>query len=395
MIKIVVGLPGAGKSYLAAWMIWTEMKKSYKHWQRGTRPKYSVVWTNLEGLKAGSFIKPIDFARLEEVWKWELEQHKKYVQPTVGDVSYWWEEKEGEEEVERELVEGDPLKDWEGTPATPLDATLERMKREGYWNSLWIIDEAHNYFKVCRPWAVRWFAYHRHYNQDIILIVQDLSQLDRRVVRLAAEIIKARNPLIRLGNRFYYKRYAGNYISYKDTNLIEKFSLPRDPFIFSLYESGGYVTPKSVLGKKFLPLLLVGGALFGGFKYLQYKWEGKSKEGKKGEVKRELSHLRRGHRYSYRKRRENPLLTAVQVGDKVEIKGKTVPLSLFLSHYQILYTQQKGPRILLFVRRKDEKSFVAPDDRLDRSKRRNNGTTPNGGRDSYIPWPKYSSPAGK
>ena len=358
MIRIIVGLPGAGKSYYATWLIWREMQRTYKHWKRGTSPRYVAVHTNIEGLKAGVFIRKLDLKKLEELWKWELEQYKNSeieIEKEEREVVYWWqEEEEGEE---RELL-GDNIKfDWEGVPSVPLEITRTRFKKEGYWKALFIIDEAHNYFKVARPWAVRWVSFHRHYDQDIYFIVQELRQLDRRIVALAGEIIEAVNPLIRLfPNRFYYRRYAGSYISYRRTNLIEKFSLPRQTEIFDLYESGGYEIPPSPLWKKVGLVGLIGlGMVISFYKLITKGNESasvRSREKSEEKVVEELKSLNLTPPKP--KKKNTSLMKAIQIGDEVRIEHKKpIPLPIFLQKYRVVLSQKKGPYLILFIKEKN------------------------------------------
>jgi zona occludens toxin len=350
MIRIVVGLPGSGKSYYAAWLILEEMKKSYRHWQRGTQPRYVAVWTNLEGLRGGVFVKKLDLKKLEELWKWEMETYKSAdTTPPNDKVVYWWMDKEREKDPEEELVGGEVLKDWEGVSKPPIEVTRERFRKEGHWRALFVIDEAHTYFKVARPWVLRWVSFHRHYDQDLIFIVQDLSQLDRRIVALAMEIIEAVNPLLRIGNKFHYRRYAGNYISYRRTNLVQRFSLPKDPEVFNLYESGGYITPKTIMWK---PILIV---LFSIGMVIWSWWKLYTRGEEQPKVQKDLRTQIKVEKYIPKfegKKEKDELIKAKAIGEIVELRGEKIPLNIFLKEFRVIFSEQKGPFTILWCRKR-------------------------------------------
>ncbi len=285
-IEIVVGQVGSGKSYYATWRIWQEIKKIYNAEVKGEDYKYKRIWTNIEGFKPNRYVKHLKVEELIALWEEELklyeewERAKKKVNIADIDFSDKTIKRDVEKEKEKELVKRipaflDPIKYFKTKNEEILDfislgaeeekAYIEFVKPKfeeaEFADALIVIDEAHNFFKTLSKAKKRLVSYHRHYDQDFIFIVQDLKQLHRDVTNIAQKTIKATNPILKAGKTFQYKVYAGGYISYKDTNLLERIKLRADKDIFRLYNSGSVKQQKShfykLVFKLTLPLILV------------------------------------------------------------------------------------------------------------------------------------------
>jgi zona occludens toxin len=122
-------------------------------------------------------------------------------------------------------------------------------------NTLFIIDEAQNYFSDKNDTLSWWLSYHRHLHQDIILITQNLSLIYRKFLTFGEFFYKAVPSSLRLrGNIFTYHQYINYHLyksSYTDTIKV-KFSKE----IYALYGSGANTQGKKVI-YKFLIIALV------------------------------------------------------------------------------------------------------------------------------------------
>jgi len=290
MIEIVIGNVGSGKSYYATYRIWEEIKKIYEAEMKGEQYKYKVIYTNIEGIEENKYVKHLKVQDLLNVWKEELKFYKEW-EKSHKNVDIKFEKLEDDPNrnfvdvfftsLSRFINKDNPIKEYSDKRKKILDYikinkisdtyikhTRPIFEKKGYTNALFVIDEAHNFFKFLRPEGQRLVSYHRHYDQDYIFITQDLSQLHYMIRALALKTIRAVNPIIKVGNKFKYKVYSGGYVSKMDTNLLEKITLRADEYIFSLYDTGGKIKHQNYFLKVIsIPALLVLITL-GGFYYL-------------------------------------------------------------------------------------------------------------------------------
>jgi zona occludens toxin len=126
---------------------------------------------------------------------------------------------------------------------------IEKAKELKVFNSLFVIDEAHNYLKSKEnPVIVWWFTYHGHLYQDIILITQDLKLINDEYKRVAEYFYKAVPQRLRLSkNTFKYRQYSSYNMYQKD--YISTISVKADKKIFDLYVSGAKVTTMPIFYK--------------------------------------------------------------------------------------------------------------------------------------------------
>ena len=278
-IEIIVGNVGAGKSYYATYQIWEEIKKIYNAEVTGKPYKYTHILTNIEGIKPNKYVKVLKVAELIKLWEWELKQYKtwedKYSEAPTEEIDFYnfkspkWKE-EPESIVTHFINKKDNIRQFNSVndkilhhiniPSDIETAYINYVKptfaKQGFTDCLIVIDEAHNFFKTLSGAKERLVSYHRHYDQDYILITQELKQLNRKVTGIAQKTILARNPTMKGGKSFNYKVYSGGYISFRDNNLLERVKLKADPDIFRLYSSGSIKAQKSYLKKILLRMLL-------------------------------------------------------------------------------------------------------------------------------------------
>ena len=295
-IEIIVGNVGAGKTYYATYTIWQEIKKIYNAEMQGTKYKYTHILTNIEGLSENKYVKQLKVRDLIELYKMELEQYNKWElgnqvvsmeevdfnapravpdweQHTLNDIITHYPNKEDKIRYFKSL--NDKILEHISLPSERETAYINHIKplfaKAGFADCLIVIDEAHNFFKTLSGPKERLVSYHRHYDQDYLLITQDLKQLNRKVTGIAQKTIVARNPVAKATKSFNYKVYSGGYISFRDINLLEKVKLKADPDIFKLYNSGSSKKQKSYLLRLLIkPLLAVGIVILGTFFFLTH-----------------------------------------------------------------------------------------------------------------------------
>jgi len=267
-IEVVVGNVGSGKSYYATYRIWQEIKKMYQAEIEGREYKYRVIWTNIEGFKPNKYVRHLKVNELIKLYEEELELYKRWEEAkgqlqSLKDIKFDnpnatltftnIEEMLEKETITRVAQVQDNIKYYKNLNEKILDHTKlpptereqayinyvkPRFEEVGFAHALIVIDEAHNFFKFLNPPKERLVTYHRHYDQDYILITQEPKQLDRRILSITQKIIKAGNPILKGTKTFNYKVYSGGYISKRDNNLLERIRLRADEDIFKLYDSG-------------------------------------------------------------------------------------------------------------------------------------------------------------
>ena len=294
-IEVMIGNVGSGKTYYATWKIWQEIKKIYNAEINGTKYKYTHILTNIEGFTENKYVKQLKIEDLIKLYEEELKKYKEWetgnknidfsgVQFKAEDVKIDVNRAE-EELIVRIPNYVDNVKKFDTLNERILDyikignqreiAYIEHTKpifqKAGFSDCLIVIDEAHNYFSRLSAAKERLISYHRHYDQDYFLITQDLKQLSNKVTGIAQKTIKAGNPVTKSGKSFVYKVYSGGYISFRDTNLLEKIRLKADEHIFKLYNSGSVKKQNTyfykVLFKWGSPLLFV---MVGFYFFLQH-----------------------------------------------------------------------------------------------------------------------------
>lgn len=122
-------------------------------------------------------------------------------------------------------------------------------------NTLFIIDEAQNYFGDKNDTLSWWLSYHRHLHQDIILITQNLSLIYRKFLTFGEFFYKAVPSSLRLrGNIFTYHQYI-NYHLYK-SSYTDTIKIKFNKEIHALYGSGANTQGKKVI-YRFLIIVFV------------------------------------------------------------------------------------------------------------------------------------------
>lgn len=183
MIRIITGVPGAGKTYLAV----TEILKlcDYDPFFDEYKPKLNtLIITNISDIKI---------------------QHKNF----------------------------DEALSKMGYEAFFSEKNFELLRKK-YERVLIVIDECQKYFHK-DTWTTEVayaFQYHRHLGIDIILMTQDQRVLPRGLSSLPEYIIRARSRSLNFGIRFVYDFYDSTAWTHLETRTLKK-----DASVFRSYTS--------------------------------------------------------------------------------------------------------------------------------------------------------------
>lgn len=224
-ISYITGIPKSGKTYLAVYKIWEnfiqEPKKSL--FKKSIKSKYNICYTNINGFK---------FEKSDKVKKLDLNEFKYCLSELYSLYK----------------IGAD-------------DELLNKKASEFQINyCLIVIDEAHNFFtKKGDEVLTWWLTYHAHIFQDIWLITQDLSLIDKGYKSIAEFFYKSVEPSRRLiASRLRYQQFSSHNMYQVDLIKGGGFTLPALPEVFDLYIAGEKTKGSSVVVK----FLILAGFLF-------------------------------------------------------------------------------------------------------------------------------------
>ena len=232
MIRFITGVPGAGKSYYAVNHIYQVLN------DKKNPDRYLYIYTN---------INQFDFSISSKVCKYD---HDLILRKLQLLHKYYKKKKP--------------------------DSFLIRMARRlKIYKSLFVIDEAHNYFDNRNTILVWWLSYHRHLYHDIDLITQNLTLIDSKYKGFTEYFVRAVPQSLRLFNKtFKYNLFIDSRMSQKSKAGVEKVKL--NPDVFKLYHSGDKPKTKNIILKFllfaigfFIVALLI-------FSYVKHKWSSQS-----------------------------------------------------------------------------------------------------------------------
>ncbi|MDP3465342.1 MAG: zonular occludens toxin domain-containing protein [Sulfuricurvum sp.] len=255
MIEYYLGLPGSGKTYRAvdhAYNCFLDEKSK-------TFGKYDRFYTNINEFKFDSFNTSIDnqFAKVSasniskpdskiESGKREFITNESAL-ASVKTVAY-------NLDMDALLVSLGELRDLYLSKVGD-SVMMERADELELSNTLFIIDEAHNYFDAKNDVLVWWLSYHRHLHQDIILITQNLALIYRKYLTFGEFFYRAVPSSLRLrGGIFTYHQFV-NYKLYK-TSHTDTIKVKFNQKVYDLYGSGANTQGKKVI-YKFIAIAIV------------------------------------------------------------------------------------------------------------------------------------------
>ena len=159
MLLYITGIPGSGKTAFAVSKILSS--------------KRSIIYTNINQFKFNLLenVKPLD---------WELLY--------VNIIKLY-------EKVKNDKVSDKILKEY--------------AKELGFFDCVFFIDECQEYFDKNDKVLIWWLSYHRHLNQDIYLITQNLSLLFTKYKAFCEVCYRAKPSLLRFKkNVLVYNKYV-------------------------------------------------------------------------------------------------------------------------------------------------------------------------------------------
>lgn len=236
-LRIIDGVPGAGKTYYAVWhLIYNYFKKVFLE----EKPEYGF-WVNL-------LYALLPF--LAPVRKYEYQLDKDCLIITNID-GFKPEHVDLRKEIQkaglsaRAHIEADP----DLTPKR-RESLLEKLDpvaeffsfryqewyKEDKPQIVYVIDEAQRYFRKGSERVLRdrgvfdYFEYHRHWGQDIYLVTQNVRKLPFDLTSLPEYIVTAVPRIRTVGRGFKY-----HWLSSGDT--IKKEVRRKDQGVFALYKS--------------------------------------------------------------------------------------------------------------------------------------------------------------
>lgn len=213
MITFLTGVPGSGKTYKAVVSIYNNFSVS-KNAKADLKKDYQHCYTNINELKYEDLknTSPLDFDLLKENL---TELHTLYKQKVTDDI------------------------------------LINRCKELNIYQTLFVIDEAHNIFDTEDKVLIWWLSYHRHLYHDIFLITQNLSLIKSKYKTFSEFFYKAKPTTVSLNkNTFKYDVYINSRMSMNARSHTEKIS--KNEEVFNLYHSGDSVGSKNVLLKFYI-----------------------------------------------------------------------------------------------------------------------------------------------
>lgn len=279
-IEIIHGLQGSGKSYYAMYRIWQEIKKMHQAQIDHREYKYHVIYTNIEGVSPNKYVKRIEIPVIANMWEKELELYKKFEKRKIEqsedfDVDF-------NKKIKKISSDLDQIESSRAHPDTSdmevIDTNEDRllkeitsheseddqdefaehlypyMKKLGHTKCLYVLDECLMHFGTPLKGGIKRLAqYHRHYDQDYMLIGQDVYLFGKAITAMTTYNYRAVNPAMRIRkNVFTYYVYSGGWVSRTGDNKLETKSLKASETIFKLYNSGG----KRLASSAFIKVIL-------------------------------------------------------------------------------------------------------------------------------------------
>jgi len=228
MITFLLGLPGSGKSYEGVNKIYHNFSNDEEA-KKDRKATFKNCYTNINEFK---------FDKVENV-------HELVKDDIIEIITYahgMFKKKSTDEEILKYLDEHN-LKD-----------------------TLFVIDEAHNWFDVPNTVLIWWLSYHRHLYHEIVLITQNLSLVNSKYKAFSEFFYVARPQSLTLDKRFfYYTIYCSSRLTKNSKSGVKK--VRRNKKVFELYKSGDSIEAQNVVLKFLMFVLILSFILGFGFYY--------------------------------------------------------------------------------------------------------------------------------
>jgi len=123
-------------------------------------------------------------------------------------------------------------------------------------DTLFVIDEAHNFFDKKDIVLVWWLSYHRHLHHEIILITQNLSLIESKYKAFSEFFYVAKPTSLKLFNKhFKYNIYTHSRLS--KASHVGSIKIKKNQKVFSLYHSGDSISTQNIILKYLLYSLAI------------------------------------------------------------------------------------------------------------------------------------------
>jgi zona occludens toxin len=229
MIHYITGKPGAGKSYLAVYVLYyyfgidkavkKKLKKlfSYDH--------ADICYTNLGELQYDKFDNVHEFD-----WDW-----------FYGHLQVLYDYKVNQKYTDTELI--------------------VYLKEHKIYNAVIAYDECHEKLDEEDKVVVWWFAYHRHLHHEIILLTQDLGMVKPKYMKLTENFYCALSSTVKLGSNMIYNKYS-HYRLFDKSEMKPPLSIKSVQEIFDTYKSGAENKHDNHMQNRLRYLLVMGALVF-------------------------------------------------------------------------------------------------------------------------------------
>jgi len=220
MITLVTGSMGSGKSYYVVDYIFNNRDKYYK------------IVSNISGLKYEDNITSLNYSDFRDMIS-EMKIIYDDFQDNLDDSIT--------ESVDDKVIE----------------YLIEKNILKKGMRTLFVIDEAHNYFKKVDEDLLFLCTYQRHVYFDIFLITQDYKLFHHNYYPLMQERYDAIPS-----SKVFLSNYRFKYIQYMDTpynkdTRVRTLILKKRKEVFDLYHSGDAVNTKSIIWKFLIQGLII------------------------------------------------------------------------------------------------------------------------------------------
>lgn len=257
MIEYYLGLPGSGKTYRAV----DHVYNAFLDPKSKTFGKYDRFFTNINEFKFESFntSNKDQFAKVSaKNTTLSDDQASSGKRELTTNVSALASSKKVAFNLDMDqlLISLAELRDLYLSKVGD-SVLLERADELELSNTLFIIDEAHNFFDAKNDVLVWWLSYHRHLHQDIILITQNLALIYRKYLTFGEFFYRAVPSSLRIrGGVFTYHQFV-NYKLYKNSHT-GTIKVKFNKAVYDLYGSGANTQGKKVIIK----FIIIGSVLF-------------------------------------------------------------------------------------------------------------------------------------